>query len=183
LGQPENFAAIGKLQMDMVAMAFACDITRVATLQWSASTNNRSYPFLNFNGDPIEDEHVLGHSPDSNVEAWNKLAVVRRWYAEQLAYLMAKLDAVEEGEGTMLDNTIIMLGSEVAVGNSHSHMDAPFILAGGGGEFAMGRNLDFSNGEVPHNNLLVALMNAMGVPATTFGDPGSCNRPLDELWG
>ncbi len=186
LGQPENYPAIAKLQMDMTAMAFACDITRVATLQFSASTNNRPYPFLQYDGSPIvDDEHILGHQPDNDAAAWGKLRVIKQWYAEQLAYLLGKLDAVPEGEGTMLDNTIIMLGSELARGNSHSHMDAPFILAGGGGEFAMGRNLDLSSGgtDVPHNNLLVALMNAMGVSATTFGDPAYCNRPLDELWG
>ena len=128
-------------------MAFACDITRVATLQFSASTNNRPYPFLQYNGSPIvDDEHILGHQPDEDAVAWGKLRVIRQWYAEQLAYLLGKLEAVPEGEGTMLDNTIIMLGSELSRGNTHSHMEAPFILAGGGGEFAMGRNLDFSNG-------------------------------------
>ena len=184
LGQPENYATIGKLQMDMLAMAFACDITRVATLQWSASTNNRPYPFLQYNGSPIvDDEHILGHQPDDDTVAWGKLRVIRQWYAEQLAYLLGKLDAVPEGEGTMLDNTLVVLGSELARGNTHSHMDAPFILAGGAGELAMGRNLDFSGADVPHNNLLVAMMKAMGVQATTFGDPAYCNRPLDELWG
>jgi hypothetical protein len=181
---PEIYEAMGKLQMDMVSMAFACDITRVATLQWSASTNNRPYPFLTYNGSPInDDEHILGHQPKTDTDAHGKLRVIRKWYAEQLAYLLTQLDSVQEGEGTMLDNTIIMLGSELSDSGAHSHMDVPFILAGGGGEFAMGRNLDFSNGEVRHNNLLVALMNAMGVPTSTFGDPGSCNRPLDELWG
>jgi hypothetical protein len=106
------------------------------------------------------------------------------WYAEQLAYLLGKLDAVPEGDGTMLDNTLVVLGSELSKGNSHSHMDAPFILAGGAGAFAMNRNLDYATGQdVSHNNLLVAILNAMGVQATTFGDPAFCNRPLDELWG
>lgn len=184
LGLPANYPAIGKLQMDMLSMAFACDITRVATLQWSASTNNRPYPFLQYNGASItEDEHILGHEADSNATAWGKLRVIRRWYAEQLAYLLGKLDSVQEGEGTMLDNTIVMLGSELSKSNAHSHMDVPFILAGGGGVLEMGRNLDYSGADVPHNNLLVALMNAMDVPTTTFGDPAYCNRPLDELWG
>ncbi len=186
LGAAENFATIGKLQMDMIAMAFACDITRVCTLQWSAATNNRPYPFLQYNGEPIEfDEHILGHKPYSDTAAWGMLGVIRRWYAEQLAYLLAKLDAVPEGEGTMLDNTLVLLGSEITEGNSHTHMNAPFILAGGAGAMAMGRNLDFSNGgaDVPHNNLLVAMMQAMGMQTSTFGDPAYCNRPLDELWG
>jgi hypothetical protein len=186
LGQPENYQVIGQLQMDLLSMAFACDITRVATLQWSASTNNRPYPFLTYNGSPIvDDEHILGHEPDSNLDAWGKLRVIRTWYAEQLAYLLGKLDSVPEGDGTMLDNTLVVLGSEISRGNSHSHMEAPFILAGGANTLAMGRNLDFSNGgtDVPHNNLLVAMLNVMGSSATTFGDPAYCNRPLTELWG
>jgi uncharacterized protein DUF1552 len=185
LGYPENYEAIGRLQMDMVAMAFACDITRVATLQWSASTNNRPYPFLLYNGSPIvDDEHILGHQPDEDVAAWGKLRVIRMWYAQQLAYLLGKLDEVPEGEGTMLDNTLVVLGSELSRGNSHSHMDAPFILAGGAGVLGMNRNLDFSSGgDISHNNLLVAILNAMGVAATEFGDPAYCNRPLTELWG
>jgi len=184
LTQPANYPTIGRLQMDMVAMAFACDITRVATLQWSASTNNRPYPWLLYDGQPIvDDEHILGHQPDSDYAAWGKLRVIRTWYAEQLAYLLGKLDAVPEGAGTMLDNTLVVLGSELSRGNSHSHMDAPFILAGGAGELAMNRNLDFSGGDISHNNLLVAILKVMGIPATEFGDPSYCNRPLNELWG
>jgi hypothetical protein len=185
LGDPGNYPTIAKLQMDQTAMAFACDITRVATLQFSASTNNRPYPFLQYNGAAInEDEHILGHSPDDDVAAWGKLRVIRRWYAEQLAYLLGKLDAIPEGDGTLLDNTLVVLGSELARGNTHSHMDAPFILAGGAQTMKMGRLIDYANGgtDVSHNNLLVAMMNAMDVPGTTFGDPAFCNRPLTELF-
>jgi hypothetical protein len=184
LTQPANYEAIGKLQMDMLAMSFACDITRVATLQWSASTNNRPYPFLQYDGSPIvDDEHILGHQPDDDTVAWAKLRVIRIWYAQQLAYLLGKLDEVPEGDGTMLDNTLVVLGSELSRGNSHSHMDAPFILAGGAGELAMNRNLDYSGGDISHNNLLVAILNVMGIQATEFGDASYCNRPLTELWG
>jgi len=190
LNDPNNYPAIGKLQMDLLTMAFACDLTRVATLQWSASTNNRPYPWLMYNGSPIvDDEHILGHQPDEDTVAWGKLAVIRRWYLEQFAYLLQTLDSIQEGDGTMLDHTVVLLGSEIARGNTHSHMDAPFILAGGAGYFKMGRYLDYATGEptdqqgVPHNNLLVAISNAMGVPATTFGDPAYCTTPLTNLTG
>jgi hypothetical protein len=183
----ENFPVIGKLQMDLLVMALACDLTRVATLQWSAATNNRDYPFLQYDEgkgaglQPMEgDEHMMGHEPESNVNAWEKLRIIRHWYFEQLAYLLAALDGIQEGEGTMLDNTVVLLGSEITRGNSHSHIDAPFILAGsGGGYFKTGRRLDY--GGVPHNNLLVSVMNAMGDDATTFGDPEFCDGPLDGL--
>jgi len=188
LNDPANYPAIGKLHMDLLVMALACDLTRVATLQWSASTNNKPYPFLMYDdgsgAKPImDDEHVMGHQPDSDVHAWNKLRVIRRWYMEQYAYLLGRMSEIKEGEGSMLDNTVVVLGSEIARGNTHSHMDAPFLLAGsGGGYFKTGRSIDYP-GNVPHNNLLVSVMNAMGLPATTFGDPAHCTGPLAELIG
>jgi hypothetical protein len=100
---------------------------------------------------------------------------------ERFAYLLGQLDAVPEGTGTMLDNTVILLGSEVARGNSHSHMNAPFILAGSaGGYFKTGQYLNIA-GDVPHNNLLVSILNSMDVAATTFGDTNYCTGPLSGL--
>lgn len=190
LNDPMNFGTIGKLQTDLMVMAMACDLTRVATFQWSASTNNRPYPFLSYDDGQggglqpiVGDEHVMGHQPDSDTASWGKLGVIRTWYMEQLAYLLGRLDSIKEGEGTMLDNTVVVLGSEISRGNTHSHMDAPFILAGGaGGYFKTGRLIDFA-GDVPHNNLLVSLLNSMGVNATTFGDPAFCTGPLSQLVG
>ncbi len=186
LSDPANYAVLGKLQMDLVSMALSCDLTRVVTLQWSASTNNRPYPFLEYDDGTgpkpiLDDEHILGHQPDSDVHAWGKLAVIRRWYMDQLAYLLTRLNSVAEGNGTLLDNTVVVLCTEIAKGNTHSHKDAPFLLCGGaGGAWQTHRHLTFSN-DVPHNNLLVSLLNAMGIPATTFGDPAHCTGPLAGL--
>ncbi len=183
---PANYGTIGRLQMDLLTMALACDLTRVATLQWSASTNNRPYPFLKYDDGTgpkaiFDDEHILGHTPFSDVHAWGKLRVIRRWYMEQLAYLLAGLDAIPEGDGTMLDNTVVVLGSEIAWGNSHSHSDAPFLLAGSaGGYFATGRRLHF-DGQQFHNDLLISLLHSMGVEASTFGNPTYCTGPLSGL--
>ncbi len=186
LNDPNNYPIIGKLQMDLAAMALACDLTRVITLQWSASTNNKPYPFLSYDDGTglkpiLDDEHVMGHQPDTDVHSWNKLRIIRRWYMEQFAYLLGKLNEVQEGTGTMLDNTVVLLASEIAQGNTHSHMDMPFFVAGsGGGYFKTGQDISF-NGEVPHNNLLVSIANAMGLPDTTFGLEGYCTGPLAEL--
>jgi hypothetical protein len=186
LSSPSSYPAIGKLQMDLLVMALRCDLTRVATLQWSASTNNKPYPYLMYDaGDgpkPIAgDEHVMGHQPDSDVHAWGALRVIRRWYMEQLAYLLQGLDSTPEGDGTMLDNTVVMLGSELARGNTHSHTDAPFLLAGSaGGYFKTGNYLKLE-GKNPHNNLLVSLLNSMGVETNTFGMPEYCSGALAGL--
>lgn len=172
---PNNFPVVAKLFIDMLAMALACDITRVVTLQFSASTNNRPYPWLVYDDGtgpkPItDDEHVLGHQPDTDVHSWGKLNVIRRWYGQQFAYLLSKLAEIPEGDGTMLDNTVVLFASEISRGNTHSHKDMPFLLAGsGGGYLKTGQYLSF-DGERPHNDLLVAIANAMGHPITTFGE-------------
>lgn len=188
LDDPANYGTLGTLQMDLVSMALACDLTRVVTLQWSASTNNRPYPFLNYDDGSgagpqpiIGDEHLLGHQPDTDTVAWGKLDVIRKWYMQQLAYLLGKLASVPEGSGTLLDNTVVIWCSEIARGNTHSHYDAPFLLCGGlGGSWTTNRYLSFP-GDVPHNNLWVSVLNAMGVPSTTFGDPAHCTGPLTGL--
>jgi hypothetical protein len=182
LGDPTNFPTIAKLQIDLMVMAFACDLSRVATLQFSASINNRPHPWLEFNGAPIlDDEHGLSHQPDSNSVAVGKLGVIRRWNIEQLLYLMQKLDTIEEDEGTMLDNTAVVLTSELTKGNSHSQMDQFFLVGGGcGGALKMGQHLDYAL-ERGHNDLLLSLLHAFGIEASTFGDEESCTGPLTEL--
>ncbi len=186
LNSPSNYPAIGKLQTDLLVMALRCDLTRVATLQWSASTNNKPYPYLMYDaGDGLKpiaaDEHVMGHQPDSDLHAWGALRVIRRWYMEQFAYLLNALESTPEGDGTMLDHTVVMLGSELSRGNTHSHTDAPFLVAGsGGGYFKTGQHLSF-DGKHPHNDLLVSLLHSMGVDSNTFGMPEFCSGALPGL--
>jgi Protein of unknown function (DUF1552) len=179
--EPASMPVVTSLQMDLLTMAMACDLTRVATLQFAAGTNNRPYPFLKYNGQPLDfDEHVTGHQPDSNLDAWAKLRVIREWFMGQLASLMERFSKVPEGNGTMLDHTVIVWCSEISRGNTHSHMDLPFLLCGGAsGAWATNRVLSYQ--ETPHNNLLVSLMNYMGVPGNTFGAPEFCTGPLAGL--
>jgi hypothetical protein len=187
LNAPASFPFITQMFIDQLTMAFACDLTRVATLQFSASTNNRPYPWLTYDDGtgpkPIEgDEHVMGHQPDTDLVSWGKLRAIKRWYMEQIAGLLAKLDSIPEGEGTLLDNTLIVWGSEITRGNTHSHIDSPFFMFGSaGGYLKTGRDLSF--GDRPHNDLLVSMMHAMGVNETTFGDDGFCTGALPELTG
>jgi hypothetical protein len=184
INDPANFPKIGKIFMDLIAMSFACDVTRVATLQFSAATNNRPSPWLMYNGSPIvDDEHGLSHMPDSSTDAWGKLDVLRRWYNSQLAYILGALDAIPEGGGTMLDNTVVLLFSEITRGNTHSHMNNPFIVAGsGGGYFKTGQYISYPDApEKPHNNLLVSIMNAMGIEGSDFGDPAFTTGDIPEL--
>lgn len=167
-----DYVAIGKQQMDLLAMAIACDRTRVATLQWSNSFGDaRPLPAI------TTGHHTLSHDSNKKVE----LAQIDAWYAEQFAYLISKLKAIPEGSGTALDNTVLLWSNENSKGWLHDHVNMPFVLAGrAGGALRTGRLLKYT-GSVPHNNLLVSILNMMDVPATTFGNPMNCTGPLTGL--
>ncbi|HET6148222.1 MAG TPA: DUF1552 domain-containing protein [Polyangia bacterium] len=175
----DDFPAIGALQIDLLVMALACDVARVASLQWSRSVSQTRFTWLT----PAipEVHHDLSHRPDNDGVAADKLVRINRWYATQLATLMSKLKAIPEGDGTLLDHTLILWCNELAVGNVHSRVDAPYVLGGrAGGRLATGRYLTYA-GDVPHNNLMVSILNAMGIPDQTFGKPDWCTGPLAGL--
>ncbi|HEY0712516.1 MAG TPA: DUF1552 domain-containing protein [Polyangia bacterium] len=178
---PANMPAVGQLQMDVAAAALACDLTRVVTLQWTHAESNQTFPWLGIN----DFHHVISHAGDGDTAAQEKLTKINVWYAEQLAYLLGKLASYQEGDRTLLDNTVVMWCIEVGKGNNHAHRDLPFLLAGScGGRFRTGRFLDFqANGAAgrPHNDLLIALTQAMGTQDTTFGDPAHVMGALPGL--
>ena len=102
------------------------------------------------------------------------------WYAEQVAYLARQLASITEGDRSVLDNTVMVWGNELSVGNSHSHQDIPFMLLGsGGGHFRTGRYLQF--GGLPHNRLLLSLLEAFGVEGSSFGHPDFSQQALTGL--
>jgi hypothetical protein len=99
-----------------------------------------------------------------------------KWWVEQFAYLLSQLAARPEGQGTMLDESLVLLCSEIADGNTHLHDDMPFVLAGGGsGTIRTGQTMNV--GYRRHGDLLVAIANAMGDGLTSFGDASSGPLP------
>ncbi|MCU1282588.1 MAG: hypothetical protein JWM53_6134 [bacterium] len=175
----DNFPTVGKLQMDLLVMALACDLTRVATIQWENSVGDVRFTWLP--GQNItRGHHDMSHDGDNVAQTLEWLTQINIWYSQQLAYLLGEMKKIPEGSGTMLDNTLVFCVNELARGNAHSHNPMPYLLAGGaGGAIQTGRFLKY-NGD-PHNNLLVSLMNAMGAPATKFGDPNFCTGALAQL--
>ena len=171
-----NAPALGKLQIDLMVTALACDLTRVASLQWTHSVGQLSFPWLGI----TDRQHDLSHEGDSNAEAKEKLVKMKEWYAQQLAYLLERLASVPEGSGTMLDNTLIVWGNELGKGNSHTRKDIPFVLAGkAGGAIRTGQLLTFK--DRPHNDLLLTVCRAMGVSMDKFGDARWNTGPIAEL--
>jgi hypothetical protein len=174
----ENYPLMGKLQMDLLAMSLACDLTRVASLQWTSTQAGKVFSWLG----QTETHHSLSHSTLTDADRQSQLVAIGNWHSQQLAYLMDRLASFPEGDGTVLDNTLILWCTDIAQGQSHARRDMPYVLAGGaGGALQMGRYLKY-NGD-HHNNLLVSILNAMGVPDTTFGNPAYCTGALPKLIG
>jgi hypothetical protein len=172
-----DYPAITKMQLDTMFMAFACDQTRISHLMWNGETSMQTFPWLGIN-DP---HHTLSHVPDGDKGAHDKLVKIDRWYTEQLAYFIGKMDAVVEGNGkTMLDNSVVLFANGLGKGNNHTRANIPYVLAGGaGGALAQGKYFKFKNN---HNDLFVSILNAMGLrDEKTFGDPKYCTGPLPGL--
>lgn len=164
VGDQARYPEVLDLQSELVTAAFACDLTRVASLQWNRSVGNMSFPWIGVN----DRHHDLSHLGDSDTNGRNKIIEINRWYAEQFADLLARLQSVEEGEGTLLDNTLILWCNELGKGNSHTANDIPFVLGGhAGGAIEGGRYLQYDR---PHNDLLLSIAHAFGIMDSSFGD-------------
>ena len=173
----DAFGDIARIQIDQMVAALACDLTRIGTLQFSSAVNRVRFTFLGMRN---QQGHALSHAGDNSTTAQEEWERMLTWYSAQLAYLLDGLASVPEGDGTLLDNTLVLCCSELGRGNTHSFDNMPFLIAGGaGGALRMGRSMSFP-GE-PHNNLLVSVLNAMGVDDQVFGDERFCTGPLSGL--
>lgn len=185
----DDIPAIARLQTDLVVMALACDLTRVATIQFGRAGAGHRFTWLGgeFARDPQVEPgsqarglHALAHR-ETHPESRAKLVRIHSWYAEQLAYLLDRLAAVREGDRTLLDSTLVVWLNELGTGGDHSHERLPWVLATGArGPWKTGRLLSFPG--QPHNRLLLSLAHAMGVHLQEFGDPDYCKAgPLTGL--
>lgn len=177
-----NIPTISRLQIDLMVMALACDLTRIGTLQYGRAGAAHRFTWLGpeFKVDPklaVTDAatgfHALAHM-DVHADSRAKLVKIHTWYAGELAYLLSKLEAIPERGGTMLDNTVVVWINELGSGGAHTHEDTPWVIAGNTEKFFdTGKFVAFP-GE-PHNRILVSLLNAMGVDEDVFGDEDFCN--------
>jgi hypothetical protein len=171
-----NYPKIGKLQMDLIVAALQCNVTRVASLQWGNSNDQCSYSWLGVNALG----HDLAHNNGNCDPSGSKKQQVFRWYAEQFAYLLGKLQSIPEGTGTMLDNTVVLWVSEFGESNQHSPDKLLWLLMGNAnGYFRQGRVLNCAGRSV--NDLHTSLGNAFGITDSTFGNPAYCSGPLADL--
>jgi hypothetical protein len=167
-----------KMQIDMMVNSMANDMTRVATLQYTRSVGGARMKWLGFD----EGHHSLSHKSDSDKASQEKLTKINTWYCQQLAYLVEKLDKTPEpgGDGSLLDNTMVVWTNELGKGNSHTLENIPFVLVGGGMDFRMGRSLKYKR--AAHNRLWMSMAHAVGHTIKTFGNPNFCGAgPLNDL--
>lgn len=164
MGEAE-FRALLRAQVDVMVNAFACDVTRIGSIQCSSAVNALRFTFMGLNDN---EGHSLSHSGDSNELLQGQWDQMLTWYSEQQAYLLERLASVSEGAGTLLDNTLLLFVNEISRGNTHSHEDMPFILAGGaGGALNAGRYLRYDNEN--HLRLLQSVLELMDVDSSDFG--------------
>jgi hypothetical protein len=163
---------VGKLFMDMMVMALACDVTAVGTLQWSDTEAKHTFPWLGLN----EHHHFYQHDGGFRPAECEKIG---NWYAQQHAYLLDAMDKVDMGGHSLLDESVVFFGSELSNPPIHNKQNMPFLLAGKGGGLRPGRYLKYAS--TSHNNLLVSILNLFGDPRKVFGDPRFCKGPLTNL--
>ena len=171
---PESYEEHARLMLDMVALAFQTDTTRIATCMLANEGSNRAYRNLSI----TRGHHELSHH-QNNAENLRQIREINRFHMRQFAYLVGKLKGMPEGEGSVLDNTMLLYGAALADGNRHEHENLPLILAGrGGGSIMTGRHVRYPS-ETPMCNLLLTMMSKAGVDAPRHGDSTGMLRGLE----
>ena len=162
-----------QLMSDLMVLAMQCDMTRSLTFMLGNAGSGRVYDFLGLTAGHHELSHH-GNDPAKQA-ALEKIGI---WEVEQLAYLLTKMQAIDEGDGTLLDHSAVFFSSEIEDGNSHSHFNMPIVLAGkAGGAFHPGKHIVLGTSKDQNNQpsvgkLFVSILNALGSPVTSFGDDG-----------
>ena len=165
IGIPDSFEEHTKLMFDLQLMAFRADLTRVFSMILARELSGRTYPQI---GIPGQHHLISHHRNDPDLMA--QKARIDTYHVQMLAYLLEKMQATPDGDGTLLDHSLIMYGSGMGNGNLHRHSDMPVLLAGKlGGKFKTGYHLDYKM-DTPMANLLVAILDKAGVPIEKMGD-------------
>ena len=174
-GIPAEFTDHIKILFDLMTVALQTDMTRIVTFMIGREGSNRTYREI---GVP-DPHHGLTHHQDEQAKI-DKISKINRFHAEQFAYLLGKMRSVPDGDGTLLDNSMIVYGSSLGDGNRHTHHDLPVLLAGrAGGTVKAGRHLVYPE-NTPLNNLFLSMLDRVDIPTETLGDSSG---KLEQLSG
>ncbi|MGH9935912.1 MAG: DUF1552 domain-containing protein [Blastocatellia bacterium] len=162
---PEEYEDQVKLVMDLQALAFQTDLTRVITLMMAREASNRPYRSI---GIP-DGHHALTHH-QNDADKIAKVARINEQHVKLFAYLLERLKATPDGDSNLLDHSLILYGSSISDGNLHTHHNLPIALVGGGGGQVKGNRHIVCPKETPLNNLLLSMLEKAGAPVEKFGD-------------
>ncbi|MBM3737598.1 MAG: DUF1552 domain-containing protein [Acidobacteria bacterium] len=164
--EPRDHAEHVKLMLDMIAVAFQTDTTRVATMMFGNAVSNVSFRFLE--GVSAGHHDVSHHQNDAN--KLREYQLINKWHIAQLGYLLRKLRSMREGESTVLDNSMVLFCSALSDGNKHDPHKLPLVVGGhGGGRVNAGQHLTYAD-DSPLANLYVSMLDAFGVKLERFAD-------------
>ena len=170
---PEEYEDQAKLMMDLQVLAWQTDMTRVTTMMMAREGSNRSYRSIGVS----DGHHSLTHH-QNDVEKIERVMKIDKLHVEMFAYFIDKLQSTPDGDGSLLDHSVIMYGSSISDGNAHTHHDLPIVVVGGAnGQIKGGRHVRYPK-DTPLNNLLLNLMGKAGVQVDHFGDS---TGPLPEI--
>jgi hypothetical protein len=175
-GVPAVFADYVKLMFDLQILAFQADLTRVSTLIFGREASVRTYGEIGVT-DP---HHPLSHhrSLPENIE---KITRINTYHTTLFAYFLEKMKATKDGDGSLLDHSMLVYGGAICDGNTHSHVDLPVLLAGrGDGQLKPGRHIAYPSG-TPMTNLYISLLERMNVKTEKLGDSTGQLQHLTEL--
>jgi Protein of unknown function (DUF1552) len=176
VGVPESYDDHARLMFDLAALAFQADITRVFVFTLGKEQTNRAYPELGIS----EAHHAISHHQHDQVKL-EKAHKINTYHLSLTAHFLEKLKATREGDGTLLDHSLILHGGGISDADQHSHINLPLVLVGGAGGLKGGRILRHPV-DTPMNNLLLAMLDRVGVPAEKFGD-ATGPLPVEPLSG
>jgi hypothetical protein len=172
---PDEFEDHAKLMSDLMVIAFQTDMTRVVTFMMAREGSNRSYRSIG-----VSDGHhsVTHHQNDPDKIA--KTMKIDQLHTKTFGYLIDRMKSTPDGDGTLLDHSMLLYGSSISDGNAHTHHDLPLVLVGGAaGQIRGGRHIRYAP-ETPMNNLLLGMLDKAGLPAEKFGD---ATGEIDQLSG
>lgn len=164
--QPKDYADHVRLMLDMMALAFQTDSTRIATFMFGNAVSNQNFSFV----DGVKGaHHSISHHMD-NPDQMRQYQLINRWHIEQYAYLLNKLASIPEGESNVLHNSMILFGAGFRDGNKHDPHNLPVVIAGrAGGRLNTGQHLIYGP-DSPLSNLYVSMLDAFGTPVERFAD-------------
>jgi hypothetical protein len=165
VGVPESFDDHFKIMYDLQVLAFRAEITRIATMMYARDTSGAVYPQSGVR----DGFHVASHHSNNRANM-DKFALINRYHVQMLAYFLDKLKSTPDGDGNLLDHSLVLYGSSMSNGNQHDHDPLPVILAGGAsGRMAGGRHMPYAP-HTPMSNLLLSVLDKLGIDAATHGD-------------